>query len=172
ELVRAFQMALAKNQRILAAIESLSRLAADPVSHLVPSNRAQWNEQQQFRKMYLSSGGEHSRGNQKGITGKEKSDKKTSLDENDHTYQQRAARLDQALDVKQELKKMLERSDHENPSPTLADSPEEDSRRLHTYTVTENERILIAEFPLQGQHDNDGPRKEGSLHMLVHFGRR
>jgi hypothetical protein len=64
---------------------------------------------------------------------------------------------------------MLERSDHESPSPTLANSPEEESRRLHTYTVTENEGVLIAEFPLQRQHDNDCPRQVGSIHIVRTF---
>jgi len=47
----------------------------------------------------------------------------------------------------------------EFPSPRPAESSEEDSRRFHTYTVTENEGILAAEFPLEGQHGNDGSQK-------------
>src|SRR5215470_2831886 len=37
----------------------------------------------------------------------------------------------------------------DQPLPMLAESPEEDARRLHSHTVTENEGILAAEFPLQ-----------------------
>jgi hypothetical protein len=64
---------------------------------------------------------------------------------------------------------MLERSDHEQLSPTLGDSSEEDSHRLHAYTVTENERVLIAEFPLERQDDNDCLRHAGSLHRVRAF---
>src|SRR5579863_7240619 len=80
------------------------------------------------------------------------------------------------------MKQMLERSDHydcglpfeiqgtqvkpapQTLSPTLAESPEEDARRLHPYTVTENERILVAEFPLQRQHDNERAHQQGGSH--------
>ena len=41
-----------------------------------------------------------------------------------------------------------------SPVSGLAESPEEDARRLHPDTVTENKRILTAEFPLKCQHDN------------------
>jgi hypothetical protein len=44
-------------------------------------------------------------------------------------------------------------------SLTLAESPQEDARRFHSYTVTENERILAAEFPLERQHDNERPHQ-------------
>jgi hypothetical protein len=42
-------------------------------------------------------------------------------------------------------------------SMMLAESPEENSRRHRSYTVTENNRILAAEIPLQRQHDNQRP---------------
>ena len=51
------------------------------------------------------------------------------------------------------------------PSPTLAESSKEDAHRLHSYTVTENERVLTAEFPLQRQHDNERSQHERLLMM-------
>ncbi len=54
--------------------------------------------------MELPRGGKHTGGNQQGITGKKKSDEEARLDEDDDAHQQRAAPLDQALDVKQEMK--------------------------------------------------------------------
>lgn len=52
--------------------------------------------------------------------------------------------------------------------PTLGESSEEDARRLHSYTVTENERILAAEFPLQGQHDNERLHEDRGFHGRFH----
>src|SRR5579864_1649802 len=49
-------------------------------------------------------------------------------------------------------------------SPTRAESSQEFARRLDCYTVTENERILTAEFPLQRQHDNERAHQQGSFH--------
>ena len=51
KLVRALQMPLAEDQRILAAVQGLPSFSADPVADLVSHDRAQGNEQQQFRNM-------------------------------------------------------------------------------------------------------------------------
>lgn len=48
----------------------------------------------------------------------------------------------------------------EGLSAALAESLEEDPRRLHSYTITENEWILAAEIPLQRQHDNNCPQEQ------------
>ncbi len=45
----------------------------------------------------------------------------------------------------------------------MAESPEEDAHRLHSNTVTENDRILTAEFPLQRQHDNERSHQRGKF---------
>jgi hypothetical protein len=42
----------------------------------------------------------------------------------------------------------------------LAESSEEDARRLHTHTVTENEGILTTEFPLDRQYANDCTKEQ------------
>ena len=63
--------------------------------------------------MEVSGSGKDAGGDQQGIAGKKKSHEETRLDEDDHAYQQRAAPLNQALDVEQEVNKMLERSNHE-----------------------------------------------------------
>src|SRR5260221_6436400 len=65
------------------------------------------------------------------------------------------------------MKDVLDRSDHEFSSPRLAKSSKEDTHRLHCYTVTENERVLTAEFPLQCQHDNERSCQMGRSHDAI-----
>src|SRR5271166_5957479 len=44
------------------------------------------------------------------------------------------------------------------------ESSQQNSRRLHAYTVAENHGILAAEFPLQRQDDNERPQHGGRFH--------
>jgi hypothetical protein len=55
-------------------------------------------------KAEVSGIGEDTRGDQEGIAGEKESDEEAGLNKNDCTYQSRAAPLDQALDVEQEMK--------------------------------------------------------------------
>jgi len=53
-------------------------------------------------------------------------------------------------------------SAHPNPLlPARREFSEEYTRRPHSYTVTENDRIFAAELPLQRQHGNKRPHQEG-----------
>jgi len=113
ELVGAFQMAPVKEEGIFTPIKGLARFVANPVADLVPHDRAQRDERQQMRQLKMSRGREDSSGDQKGIAGKKKPHEEARLNEDDRADQQRPAPLDQALNVKQEMKKMFERSNHE-----------------------------------------------------------
>src|SRR5579871_2365521 len=103
----------------------------------------------------MARGREHACRHQQRIAGKKESDEKAGLDEDDDADEQRPAPLDQALHIEKEMKKMLDRSDHFFPRafvrpppvcerllPKPAEPSDEGSRRLHPYTVTENDRIL------------------------------
>ncbi len=106
ELVCAFQMALPENQGILAAIQRLTGFPANPIADLVAGNCAQRNQQHQFADMETPGSGENASRDQKGIAGEKKSYKKASLNENDHANQQRAAPLDQALNIEQKMSEL------------------------------------------------------------------
>src|ERR1019366_2914885 len=49
-------------------------------------------------------------------------------------------------------------------SAALGEFSEKDSRRLHSYTIAENNWVLAAQFPLQRQHGNKRPHQCGRPH--------
>jgi hypothetical protein len=100
----ALEMPLTKYERIFAPVQRLACLPADPVTDLVARNGAEGNEEQEFRDMKLSGGGKNASRDEQGITGKKKSNEETRFNENNDAHQQRAAPLDQALHVEQEMK--------------------------------------------------------------------
>src|ERR1700730_16226507 len=77
ELMRTFQMALAKHEQPPTPIEGLARLSTDPVANLVPHDRAQRNEEEQFCDIEIPSRRKNARDDQKRIAGKEKSHEET-----------------------------------------------------------------------------------------------
>src|SRR5205807_5046017 len=113
ELMRPLQMALAEQERILTAIKRLACPPADPIANLVARDCAQGNEEEQFCKAEIAGRRKHARGNQQGIAGQEKSHEESCLNEDNRANQQRAAPFNQALNVKEEMNQMFERSDHE-----------------------------------------------------------
>src|SRR5450631_3043763 len=49
-------------------------------------------------------------------------------------------------------------------STALGEFSEKHSRRLHSYTIAENNWVLAAQFPLPRQHGNKRPYQCGGLH--------
>jgi hypothetical protein len=85
--VSALQMALAEQQGILAPVESLARLPANPIADLVAHDCAHGNKEQEFSEVQLPGGGEYARRDEEGIARKKKSDKETRFYEDDGTHE-------------------------------------------------------------------------------------
>lgn len=98
-------MALVKDQRILTPVKSPARFSANPVTDLVSNDRTKGNQEEQMRQLEVSSSGKDSGCDQQRIAGKKESNEEARFDEDNCTNQCRAAPLDQALDIEQEMKK-------------------------------------------------------------------
>ena len=99
-------MTAPEEERILSSVQRLAGSASDPVANLVARDGAQRDQQQQPTEAKLSSCGENSRGNQKGITRQEKSDEKPCFSENDCANEERAAPANQALHIVERVEKV------------------------------------------------------------------
>jgi len=88
------KVAAAEEERVLAAIKSGARRAADPIANLVADNRAKHDREQQPLKGNDAGSGKDSGGDEQGITGKEKADEKASFNEDDRADQRSAAGAD------------------------------------------------------------------------------
>jgi len=90
----------------------MSRLPADPVTHLVAANRAENDERQQRVHIQDACGRENASRNKQGIAGEEEAYKKTSLNKNDCANQERPAPLNQALNVVEGVYKLSDGIEH------------------------------------------------------------
>src|SRR6267143_6335363 len=90
EIMSPLKMAAAEEERVLAAIESGARRAADPIANLIANNRAKHNRQQEPLEGNHAGRGENAGGDEQGITGQEKADEKASFDEDDRADQRSA----------------------------------------------------------------------------------
>jgi hypothetical protein len=121
ELVRALQVLLLEKARILAAVQTLPRFAADEIAQLVACYGAQARWHEEPGKPDLARSRKHPRRHQKGISGEKKPHEEARLDENYRAYHQRPARLYQVLDVIDFVEPIVpgnaqEIGDHEYPS--------------------------------------------------------
>jgi hypothetical protein len=105
-------VALPKHEGIFAAIQRLPGFPANPVPDLVSHNCAQRNQEKQFCEAEVTGGRKNARSDQQGIARQEESHEKTCFNEDNYADQQRTAPLNQALNVKEEMKKMSEQSNH------------------------------------------------------------
>src|ERR1700730_17173304 len=83
KIVGPLQMAAAKEERLLAGVQSGTGGAADPVADLISQNRAKHYRKQQPLQGDYPGGGKNPGSHQQRITGQEKADKKTGFDKYD-----------------------------------------------------------------------------------------
>jgi len=93
------KVAALKEKRILTAIEGLASLTSNPVSQLVADNCTQNHQWQERFNVHDACCGKNTGGDQKGIAGKEKTDKESRLDENNQADQGDTAPVNQSLNV-------------------------------------------------------------------------
>ena len=104
-----------EEERVLAPVERLASLAADPVAHLVAANRAERHQRQQRGDIQDVRRCENSSRDQKGIAGKKEAKKKSGLHKNDGADQECPAPLNQALDVVDSEQQVSDGIEHETP---------------------------------------------------------
>ena len=90
----ALEMTAPEKKRIFAPVQCRSRGTPDPVANLIAGNRAKHHRRKQPLERDYAGGRENARGNQQGITGKEKAYEESSFDENDRADERRAAAVD------------------------------------------------------------------------------
>src|SRR6266566_3579007 len=94
EVMSALEMASPKKQRIFAAIQSGACRAADPIANLITYDSAEHHRDKQPSQGDDAAGRKNARGDQEGISGKEKADKETGLDKDDGANERGAPRAD------------------------------------------------------------------------------
>src|SRR6266404_9506767 len=94
EIMSPLKMAAAEEERVLAAVESHARRAADPIANLIADDGAKHNRQQEPLEGNHTRGGKNPGGDEQGITGKKEADEKTSFNEDDRADQRSAAGAD------------------------------------------------------------------------------
>jgi hypothetical protein len=94
ELMRALKMAAAEEEGIFSAVERRAGRAADPITDLVTHDGAKHYREQQPLQGDDVGRRKNPCGDQQGITGEKKADKKSGFDENDAANERSAARTD------------------------------------------------------------------------------
>jgi len=106
EIVSAKEMATAEEKGILAAIYGGAGGATDPVADLVAENRAEHHGKKNPAQRDDAGGGEDTRGDEQGVTGKKKADEETCFNEDDNANEKGAAPADQSFDIVNGLEEM------------------------------------------------------------------